>query len=52
MTIELAQIKPSTVSGMRWAVHPVSPCARTRSYACSMDTVAALHSHPDDGSGG
>jgi hypothetical protein len=25
-TVELAQIGPSTVNGMRWAVHSVSPC--------------------------
>jgi hypothetical protein len=25
-TVELAQIRPSTINGMRWAVHSVSPC--------------------------
>jgi hypothetical protein len=41
MTIELAQMSPSTVNGMSRAVHPVSPCACTSAYACSYDTTAA-----------
>jgi heme-degrading monooxygenase HmoA len=31
ITIELARIRPSTVSGARRAVQPDSPCPRTRS---------------------
>jgi hypothetical protein len=31
ITIELAYISPSTVSGTMWAVQPDSPCARTSS---------------------
>jgi hypothetical protein len=34
ITMELAQMSPSTVSGMSRAVRPTSPCACTRAYAC------------------
>jgi hypothetical protein len=30
MTIEFAQMSPSTVSGISRAIHPVSPCPRTK----------------------
>lgn len=46
MTMELDQIRPSTVSGMRRAVQPSSPCACTKAYACSYDTTAATTATP------
>jgi hypothetical protein len=50
ITIELAQISPSTVRGIRRQVQPDSPCARTSAFACSYDTTAATAATPSTAS--